>query len=72
MPASKDCAQPVSNLKQDRRFESLPLGAPARRVRIDLGPSPIRSSAPPCRILGAEPKRSRGYLVDDEYPLGGG
>jgi hypothetical protein len=56
----------MSNPKQDRRFESLPLGAPARRGRIDLGPSPIRSSVPPCRILGTEPKTSRGYLLDSE------
>lgn len=45
-------------------LSSLPAGAPARRVRIDLGPSAIRSSAPPCRILGSERKRSPGFLVD--------
>lgn len=54
------------NPKQKRRFESLPLGAPARRVRIDLGSSAILGSAPPCRILGPEPKTSRGYLLDNE------
>jgi hypothetical protein len=50
--------------KSPRSLSSLPPGAPARRVRIDMGSSPIRSSAPPCRILGSERKRSGGFLVD--------
>lgn len=54
----------MSNPQDNRRTANLPLGAPARRVRIDLGPAPIRSSSPPCRILGSEPKLSRGWIVD--------
>ena len=50
--------------KRTPDYNSLPAGAPARRVRIDMGPSPIRSSAPPCRILGSERKRTPGFLVD--------
>ncbi len=45
-------------------FNSLPAGAPARRVRIDMGSSPIRSSATPVLILGSERKRTPGFLVD--------
>jgi hypothetical protein len=54
----------MTNPKRTNDFNSLPLGAPARRVRIDMGPSPIRSSSPPCRILGSERKRAPGFLVD--------
>ena len=50
--------------KRTPDFSSLPQGAPARRVRIDMGPSPIRSSATPVRILGSERKRTPGFLVD--------
>jgi hypothetical protein len=50
--------------KRTPDLSSLPAGAPARRVRIDMGPSPIRGSSPPCRILGSERKRSPGYIVD--------
>jgi hypothetical protein len=55
----------MSTQKHSRRYEDLPLGAPARRVRIDLGPPPIPSSAPSCRILGPAPKVTRGYLLDN-------
>jgi hypothetical protein len=55
----------MSTPKRTPAYESLPLGAPARRVRIDLGPAPIPTSAPPCRILGSEPKTTRGYLLDN-------
>jgi hypothetical protein len=54
----------MTNPKRANAFNSLPLGAPARRVRIDMGTSPIRSSSPPCRILGSEHKRAPGFLVD--------
>ncbi len=55
----------MSTPKNNRRYDSLPLGAPARRVRIDFGEAPIPSSAPPCRILGPAPKTPRGYLIDN-------
>jgi hypothetical protein len=55
----------MSTQKNNRRHEDLPLGAPARRVRIDFGPAPIRGSGPPCRIMGTQPKPSRGYLLDN-------
>ncbi|MFN2611980.1 MAG: hypothetical protein ABR536_01265 [Solirubrobacterales bacterium] len=54
----------MSPPQENRRFENLPLGAPARRVRINLGRAPIRGSSPPCRILGSEPKLSRGWVID--------
>lgn len=56
----------MASPKHNPRRESLPPGAPARRVRIDFGQAPIRSSAPPCRILGAQQKTSRGYLLDND------
>jgi hypothetical protein len=55
----------MSPRKHNRRHEDLPLGAPARRVRIDFGPAPIRGSSPPNRILGTSPKPARGYLIDN-------
>ena len=43
----------------------LPLSAPRRlRARIDFGPPPISSSAPPCRIIDSEPKHRGGGSID--------
>lgn len=50
--------------KINRPLSTLPLGAPARRVKIDMGTSPIRNSAAPCRIIDSEPKLQRRSSVD--------
>ena len=43
----------------------LPMGAPRRtRTRIDFGPPPIASSAPPCSIVDSEPKHRGGWVID--------
>lgn len=54
----------MSTDRNNRPSSELPPGAPARRVKIDFGRSPIRNSAPPCRIVDSEPKLLRRTSVD--------
>jgi hypothetical protein len=51
--------------RSPRDSSGLPWGAPRRaRTRIDFGPPPIQSSAPPCSIIGSEPKLRGGGMID--------
>lgn len=47
-------------------LSELPLGAPARHVKLDFGSPAIQTSAAPCRILDSEPKLMRRSLVDTD------